>query len=97
MHIPMNCKGWVTGNRGAISPVDSTEDEIRFFLGEWFPLKFNFAAEERLIIFSHDQGSKTSNNGRMAAERLVNELVQDSSYLRSLSSVKGYSPCAKDK
>eukprot|EP00421_Protoceratium_reticulatum_P040868 CAMPEP_0168441100 /NCGR_PEP_ID=MMETSP0228-20121227/43314_1 /TAXON_ID=133427 /ORGANISM="Protoceratium reticulatum, Strain CCCM 535 (=CCMP 1889)" /LENGTH=95 /DNA_ID=CAMNT_0008455411 /DNA_START=18 /DNA_END=300 /DNA_ORIENTATION=- len=33
--------------------------------------------EERLIIFGADAGSKTGQFGRMAAERLVNELVQE--------------------
>ena len=33
--------------------------------------------QERLLIFSVDAGSKTSDKGRAAAERLVNEMVQD--------------------
>jgi hypothetical protein len=32
--------------------------------------------QERLLIFSVDAGSKTSEKGRAAAERLVNEMVQ---------------------
>merc|ERR1719387_3491762 len=35
------------------------------------------SGEERLIIFSKDPGSKVSNTGRMAAERLVNEMIQE--------------------
>mmetsp|Transcript_41832 Transcript_41832/g.95971 ORF Transcript_41832/g.95971 Transcript_41832/m.95971 type:complete len:639 (-) Transcript_41832:74-1990(-) len=71
MHIPMNCKGWVTGNRG--SELRRMENET----GVYMFMALDGRGEERLIIFSHDQGSKTSNNGRMAAERLVNELVQE--------------------
>mmetsp|Transcript_17591 Transcript_17591/g.46582 ORF Transcript_17591/g.46582 Transcript_17591/m.46582 type:complete len:90 (+) Transcript_17591:2-271(+) len=33
--------------------------------------------DERLIIFCHDAGTKTGSTGRMAAERLVNELIQE--------------------
>merc|ERR1711920_705427 len=33
--------------------------------------------EERLIIFCHNAGSKSSGKGRMAAERMVNDLIQD--------------------
>eukprot|EP00419_Tripos_fusus_P078141 CAMPEP_0172935850 /NCGR_PEP_ID=MMETSP1075-20121228/221722_1 /TAXON_ID=2916 /ORGANISM="Ceratium fusus, Strain PA161109" /LENGTH=452 /DNA_ID=CAMNT_0013797211 /DNA_START=15 /DNA_END=1374 /DNA_ORIENTATION=- len=71
MHIPMNCKGWVTGNRG--SELRRMEQETGVFMF----MALDGRGEERLIIFSHDAGSKTSANGRMAAERLVNELVQE--------------------
>ena len=40
----------------------------------WQMLAMN---QERLLIFSVDAGSKTSDKGRAAAERLVNEMVQD--------------------
>merc|ERR1719297_767612 len=70
MHIPMNCKGWVTGNRG--SELRRMEQET----GVYMFMALDGRGEERLIIFSHDPGSKASPVGRMAAERLVNELVQ---------------------
>jgi len=71
MHIPMNCKGWVTGNRG--TELRRMEQET----GVYMFMALDGRGEERLIIFSHDPGSKTSPVGRMAAERLVNELVQE--------------------
>jgi len=71
VHIPMNCKGWVTGNRG--SELRRMEQETGVFMF----MALDGRGEERLIIFSHDAGSKTSTQGRMAAERLVNELVQE--------------------
>merc|ERR1719458_1101866 len=71
MHIPMNCKGWVTGNRG--TELRRMEQET----GVYMFMALDSRGEERLIIFSHDPGSKTSTQGRMAAERLVNELVQE--------------------
>jgi len=71
MHIPMNCKGWVTGNRG--TELRRMEQETGVFMF----MALDGRGEERLIIFSHDAGSKTSTQGRMAAERLVNELVQE--------------------
>merc|ERR1712008_425333 len=71
MHIPMNCKGWVTGNRG--TELRRMEQET----GVYMFMALDGRGEERLIIFSHDPGSKTSTQGRMAAERLVNELVQE--------------------
>merc|ERR1712083_22874 len=33
--------------------------------------------DERLLIFGVDAGSKTSDSGRLAAERMVNEMVQE--------------------
>jgi len=71
MHIPMNCKGWVTGNRG--SELRRMEQET----GVYMFMALDGRGEERLIIFSHESGSKVSPTGRMAAERLVNELVQE--------------------
>merc|ERR1719330_1591766 len=71
LHIPMNCKGWVTGNRG--SELRRMEQET----GVYMFMALDGRGEERLIIFSHDAGSKVSPTGRMAAERLVNELVQE--------------------
>jgi len=71
LHIPANCKGWVTGNRG--SELRRMEQET----GVYMFMALDARGEERLIIFSADPGSKTSPNGRMAAERLVNEMIQE--------------------
>merc|ERR1712050_33056 len=71
MHVPDNCKGWVTGNRG--SELRRVEQETSTFM--FMALDRN--GDESLIIFCHDAGSKSSDKGRVAAERLVNELVQE--------------------
>merc|ERR1719253_1571477 len=71
MHIPENCKGWVTGNRG--SELRRMEQETKTYMF----MALDGRGEERLIIFSHDPGSKVGNEGRMAAERLVNEMIQE--------------------
>merc|ERR1719512_65842 len=71
MHIPENCKGWVTGNRG--SELRRMEQET----GTYMFMSLDERGEERLIIFCHDAGSKVSPKGRMAAERLVNEMIQE--------------------
>merc|ERR1712045_268703 len=71
MHIPENCKGWVTGNRG--SELRRMEQET----GTYMFMALDDRGTERLIIFSHNAGSKTSDKGRMAAERLVNEMIQE--------------------
>ncbi|CAK0906446.1 unnamed protein product, partial [Prorocentrum cordatum] len=71
MFIPENCKGWVTGNRG--SELRRMEQETSVFMF----MALDAKGEERLLIFGHDPGSKTSDKGRMAAERLVNELIQE--------------------
>merc|ERR1719382_1249778 len=71
MHIPENCKGWVTGNRG--SELRRMEQETCVYMF----MALDSRGEERLIIFSHDPGSKVSPKGRMAAERLVNEMIQE--------------------
>jgi len=71
MHIPENCKGWVTGNRG--SELRRMEEETATYMF----MALDERGEERLIIFSHDAGSKVSPTGRMAAERLVNEMIQE--------------------
>eukprot|EP00929_Paragymnodinium_shiwhaense_P088680 TRINITY_DN489_c0_g3_i1.p2 TRINITY_DN489_c0_g3~~TRINITY_DN489_c0_g3_i1.p2 ORF type:complete len:607 (+),score=174.13 TRINITY_DN489_c0_g3_i1:83-1903(+) len=71
MHIPDNCKGWVTGNRG--SELRRMEEETQTYMF----MSLNENGEERLCIFAADAGSKISNTGRMAAERLVNEMVQE--------------------
>jgi len=69
--IPANCKGWVTGNRG--SELRRMEQET----GVYMFMALDARGEERLIIFSQEVGSKVSNTGRMAAERLVNEMIQE--------------------
>lgn len=71
IHVPDNCKGWVTGNRGSELRRMELESSTYMFLA------LDSRGEERLIIFSHDPGSKSSNTGRMAAERLVNDMIQE--------------------
>merc|ERR1719240_2173591 len=71
IHVPMNCKGWVTGNRG--SELRRMEQET----GVYMCMALDSRGDERLIIFGSDPGSKSSPNGRMAAERLVTELIQE--------------------
>eukprot|EP00928_Gymnodinium_smaydae_P017003 TRINITY_DN1645_c1_g5_i1.p1 TRINITY_DN1645_c1_g5~~TRINITY_DN1645_c1_g5_i1.p1 ORF type:complete len:667 (-),score=172.88 TRINITY_DN1645_c1_g5_i1:106-1833(-) len=71
MHIPENCKGWVTGNRG--SELRRVEQETQTFLF----MALDRHGDERLLIFAADPGSKGGTGGRMHAERLINEMVQD--------------------
>ncbi|CAK0884717.1 unnamed protein product, partial [Prorocentrum cordatum] len=71
VYIPANCKGWVTGNRG--SELRRMEQDT----GVYMFMALDGRGEERLIIFSADPGSKVSPTGRMAAERLVNEMIQE--------------------
>mmetsp|Transcript_10193 Transcript_10193/g.31701 ORF Transcript_10193/g.31701 Transcript_10193/m.31701 type:complete len:619 (-) Transcript_10193:148-2004(-) len=71
VHIPENCKGWVTGNRGSELRRMEQETSVYMFMA------LDARGEERLIIFSADPGSKTGSTGRMAAERLVNEMIQE--------------------
>lgn len=71
MHIPDNCKGWVTGNRGSELRRMESETQTYMFMA------LNERGEERLIIFSHANGSKGSQTGRMAAEKMVNEMIQE--------------------
>merc|ERR1719188_1250924 len=71
IHVPENCKGWVTGNRG--SELRRMEEETKTYMF----MAVDEKGDERLIIFSHDPGTKTGTEGRMAAERLVNELIQE--------------------
>mmetsp|Transcript_58814 Transcript_58814/g.191850 ORF Transcript_58814/g.191850 Transcript_58814/m.191850 type:complete len:601 (-) Transcript_58814:378-2180(-) len=71
MHIPENCKGWVTGNRG--SELRRMEEETQTYMF----MALDERGEERLIIFCHNPGSKVAPHGRMAAERLVNEMIQE--------------------
>ncbi|CAJ1329153.1 unnamed protein product [Effrenium voratum] len=46
-------------------------------------------ALERLLIFSVDSGSKTSEKGRAAAERLVNEMIQAGGWTGTRKSCEG--------
>jgi hypothetical protein len=71
MHIPENCKGWVTGNRG--SELRRVEQET----GTYMFMALDRSGEERLLIFSADPGTKSGTGGRMHAERLINEMVQE--------------------
>ncbi|CAJ1380430.1 unnamed protein product, partial [Effrenium voratum] len=71
VHIPENCKGWVTGNRGSELRRMEMQSSTYMFMA------LDERGEERLLIFSADAGSKTGDKGRMGAERLVNELVQE--------------------
>merc|ERR1719215_908970 len=90
MHIPENCKGWVTGNRG--SELRRMEQET----GTYMFLALDERGDERLIIFCHKAGSKTEPTGRMAAERLVNEMIheklRDDGGGRGRSDSRGRSP-----
>merc|ERR1711972_117726 len=71
MHIPEDCKGWVTGNRG------SELRRMELATSTFMFMALDSHGEERLIIFCHDAGSRSSEKGRMAAERMVNDLVQE--------------------
>lgn len=71
VHVPENCKGWVTGNRG--SELRRMEEESRTYMF----LALDKRGEERLLIFGVNAGSKMGEGGRMHAERLVNDMIQD--------------------
>lgn len=71
VHIPDNCKGWVTGNRG--SELRRMEAETKTFMF----MALDSRGEERLCIFSENPGTKMGEGGRMHAERLVNEMIQE--------------------
>lgn len=71
MHIPDNCKGWVTGNRG--SELRRVEQET----GTYMFMALDRRGDERLLIFAADPGTKSGIGGRMHAERLINEMVQE--------------------
>jgi len=71
MHIPDNCKGWVTGNRG--SELRRVEAET----GTYLFMAQDKHGEERLLIFGENPGTKTGEGGRMHAERKINEMVQE--------------------
>jgi len=71
MHVPDNCKGWVTGNRG--SELRRVEQET----GTFMFMALDSRGEERLLIFGANAGTKTETGGRAHAERLVNDMVQE--------------------
>eukprot|EP00442_Polarella_glacialis_P011043 CAMPEP_0115090494 /NCGR_PEP_ID=MMETSP0227-20121206/25462_1 /TAXON_ID=89957 /ORGANISM="Polarella glacialis, Strain CCMP 1383" /LENGTH=282 /DNA_ID=CAMNT_0002481649 /DNA_START=1 /DNA_END=852 /DNA_ORIENTATION=+ len=71
MHIPESCKGWVTGNRG--SELRRVEMQSKTFIF----MALDGSGEERLLIFCANPGSKSAEGGRMHAERLINDMVQD--------------------
>merc|ERR1719230_990813 len=71
MHVPANCKGWVTGNRG--SELRRVEVETGTFLF----MANDPHGEERLLILSADPGDKQGEGGRAHAERLINEMIQE--------------------
>merc|ERR1719265_2565258 len=52
MHVPENCKGWVTGNRG--SELRRVEQET----GTYMFMALDRHGDERLLIFSADPGTK---------------------------------------
>merc|ERR1712224_112413 len=71
MYVPQNCKGWIMGNRG--SELRRVEKET----GVFSFMALDDRGEERLLILGHDAGTKSSKEGRLAAERMVNEMIQD--------------------
>jgi len=71
MHVPDNCKGWVTGNRG--SELRRVEQQT----GTFMFMALDSRGEERLLIFGANAGTKTETGGRAHAERLVNDMVQE--------------------
>lgn len=62
VHVPENCKGWVTGNRG--SELRRVEQET----GTYMFMALDKRGDERLLIFSVDPGTKTGTGGRMHVE-----------------------------
>jgi len=71
VHVPDNCKGWVTGNRG--SELRRMEAET----GTFMFMALDAHGDERLLIFAANAGSKESPLGRVAAERAVNDMIQE--------------------
>jgi len=71
MHVPENCKGWVTGNRGSELRRVEAESKTYIFMA------FDRHGDERLLIFAADPGTKNGDGGRMHAERLINEMIQE--------------------
>ncbi|CAK0844390.1 unnamed protein product [Prorocentrum cordatum] len=71
VHIPSNCKGWVTGNRG--SELRRMEQDT----GTYMFMALDAKGEERLLIFGVNPGSKIREGGRLHAERMVDEMIQE--------------------
>jgi len=71
VHVPNNVKGWVTGNRG--SELRRIEQETDTFLF----MALDRHGDERLLILGVNPGDRMSEKGRVKAERLVNDLVQE--------------------
>eukprot|EP00747_Dinoflagellata_sp_TGD_P017932 gnl/TRDRNA2_/TRDRNA2_126155_c2_seq3.p1 gnl/TRDRNA2_/TRDRNA2_126155_c2~~gnl/TRDRNA2_/TRDRNA2_126155_c2_seq3.p1 ORF type:complete len:224 (+),score=47.57 gnl/TRDRNA2_/TRDRNA2_126155_c2_seq3:74-673(+) len=71
VHVPVNCKGWVTGNRG--SELRRMEQQS----GTYMFMALDSRGTERLLIFSINKGSKNGDSGRMHAERLVEAVIQE--------------------
>lgn len=71
VHIPSNCVGWVTGNRGMELRRVENESQTFCFMAN------DQNGDERLLIFGPDEGSKHEEAGRMKAERLVNDLIHE--------------------
>eukprot|EP00933_Yihiella_yeosuensis_P036887 TRINITY_DN30706_c0_g1_i1.p1 TRINITY_DN30706_c0_g1~~TRINITY_DN30706_c0_g1_i1.p1 ORF type:complete len:619 (+),score=102.79 TRINITY_DN30706_c0_g1_i1:136-1992(+) len=69
--IPDSCKRWITGNGG--SAMRRIEADTKTFM---FMAK-DKNGDERLLIFAVEQGSKGSKQGRLAAERMVDDAIQD--------------------
>jgi len=73
VNIPVNCKGWVTGNRG------SELRRMEQVTGTYMFMALDSRGEERLLIFGVNPGSKHSEGGtgRAQAERMVQEMVRE--------------------
>merc|ERR1719482_1035364 len=71
VHVPNNVKGWVTGNRG--SELRRIEQETDTFL--FMALDKN--GDERLLILGVNAGDRMAERGRVKAERMINDLVQE--------------------
>ena len=65
MHIPADCKDWVTGSRDSELRRVNSETGVHMFIA------LDGEGEERLAISSQDPGSKASPRGRAAAEGLA--------------------------
>jgi len=81
VHVPNNVKGWVTGNRG--SELRRIEQETDTFLF----MALDKHGDERLLILGVNAGDRMSDLGRVKAERLVNDLVQER--LRNVDNDRG--------
>lgn len=83
--IPTNCKGWITGNRG-------TElRRMEHASGTYMFIALDARGDERLLIFGVHRGKRHCEGGRLHAERLVNEMIQE-----KLRDDESYSRDARD-